>query len=394
MDAAPARVKGRAGIAAKPLLGTLQGHLRIAEGAFVDDAGPALPVFCHYGTLFALYLRRPDLARAILDTIAAAGYHGVRFWTTLGGPYWDSHGLATRAEDNLRAFEDFLGELWRRGLRGMISQGDVGHIRNRRAWMRMLSEAVYAVDPAVAAFVDTSNEGWQTGEPDPAKLADMASAYREAGGAAVLTLTSPPGEEQAELNAYSIDPAQCFDVHGYRGGHWWDKLRHIRNVVAEHPPRRRLGVQSEWTGPGPFVSGTEHKHELDAAVMQAACLISLMHRQVWVYFAGVETYDTPLEAQPGFLETPRIAQTLPLGIMRWQAFAHGGPSQTKRVFEVTDGNGLKTMRCDHVIEHADGSGRFAVLAYGPNLREHRQVRGTVEEIHQIGDKAVLYLGHA
>ena len=370
---------------------TQRGQLRIVTGGFADDTGPTLPVFCHAGDLFAAYTRTPEPALAQLDVVAAAGYRGIRFWTVLGGDYWTSKGRDISADttpDYWAHLRTFLEALHARGLQNIISQGDVGQIRDRQGFMCQLGATVNAVGPEVAAIVDAGNEAWQTGEPDPVRLAEMGAWFRHVCPQPLLTLTSPPGETKAELDAYSLAPADLFDVHGYRGGRWYDKVRHIFSIGYEIKPRLRLGIQGEPTGPGELVSVTDNKDELDDNTLAALALMALMSRQAWVYMSGHGVvWRGPLESQPGFYAVPQAVAWLPTAITSWPTLMHGGERwAATRVFAATG-----EMRCDHALS-ADG--RFACLIYGPgHARDLHPVRPVTIDLDQsFGPHIRLVIG--
>jgi len=352
-----------------------RGSLRIVGGGFADDTGPTLPVFCHFGDAFAAYVRTPEAVLAQLDVIVRAGYRGIRFWTVLGGEYWTSKGREVGPDittDYWAQLHAFLAACHAHGLQNVISQGDVGRIPDRVAFMRRLAETVTAVGPDVAAIVDAGNEAWQTGDPDPWKLAEMVAAFRTVCPQPLLTLTSPQygwatkEEARADFNQYSIPPADLYDVHGYRGGDgrdkpaWPAKVRHIFSLAYEVKPRLRLGVQSEPTGPGELVSVTENQHELDDHVLAAMAVVSLMARQAWVYMSGHGvSWQGPLEQQPGFWAVPQAVALLPLDLTAWPTLVHGGQLWAgTRVFAAHG-----ETRADQALS-ADG--RFVALIYGPD----------------------------
>ncbi len=368
-----------------------RGQLRIKDGGFADDTGPCLPVFCHAGDLFSAYTRTPDPVLAQLSVIAQASYRGIRFWTTLGGPYWENIWRPVGpdlTEQYWARLYDFLVELRARGLSVLISQGDVGQIRDRRGFMRQLASIVNDVGPDVAAIVDGGNEAWQTGEPDPAKLSEMVSVFRAVCPGPLLTLTSPQGETKAELDTYSIPPADLFDVHGARGGHWWDKVRHIFSVAYEQKPAKRLGIQSEPTGPGELVSVTDFKNELTDDTLAAMAVMSLLSRQAWVYMSGHGVvWRGPLESQPGFWSVPKAVALLPKDITSWPSLCHGGDVwRYKRVFAAQG-----ELRADHAFS-ADN--RFACLLYGPSPTASIQAERAYQPLvnQQFGPNARLVVG--
>ncbi len=366
----------------------LVGRLRIDALSFVDDTGPVLPVFCHFGEAFSRYTRDPNAVRRQLDVIASAGYDGIRFWTTLGGAYWAGREVSEQVTPNYWGqLEAFMNELKSRGLRGVISQGDIARITDRPGFASRLSDVLDRVGTAESvAIIEGGNEAWQTGEPDPQRLAQFVGAIESRHPQVLYTLTSPPSELAVDLDAYSIGPADLFDVHGSRDGHWWDKTRHIFSITYEGKPKKRLGWQGEPAGPGAAVSVTEFKHELDSDTLAAMAAMSLMSRQAWCFMSGPGVlFDSPLEDQPGFWSVPRVRDALPRDVMRFDRLHHGGSTwASERVFAP---NG--ETRCDHA---SNGDGRFVAIIYGPTL-DYSQVRSaTIEKVTDLGNKARVVVG--
>ncbi len=367
----------------------LVGRLRIDNGAFVDDTGPVLPVICHFGEAFSRYTRDRAAVRRQLDVIASAGYDGVRFWSTLGGAYWAGREVNDSITPNYWGqLRDFLLELKSRGMRGVLSQGDIGRIADRRAYMNRLADVLDEIGSAETLFiVEGGNEAWQTGEPDPQRLAQFVGYLKARHPQVLVTLTSPPSEDTNDLNAYSIAPADLFDVHGSRDGHWWDKTRHIFSITYEGARlNKRLGWQGEPTGPGAAVSVTEFKHELDDDTLAAMAAMSLMARQAWCFMSGPGVlFDSPIEAQPGFWTVPRVRDALPKDVMRFTTLHHGGTVWTNQRVFAPNGD----TRADHA---SNADGRFVTIIYGPTL-DYTQVRSaTIEKVTNLGTKAKIFVG--
>ena len=373
-------------IALKRLVPTVKrplvGRLRIEQNVFVDDSGPVLPLFAHAGDLFALWTRDRSYVRQQLDVLAVAGYHGLRVWTLLSGPYWERmHGGRTVGPKSTPNYwmewRDFVSEVYERKLRLVVSQGDIGtlgdNMTDRKAFAVKLAEIALAVDPTgnVYAFLDGGNEAWQTGERDPQRLAQFVQAYKSAGGTALLTLTSPQSEETAELDAYSIDPADCYDVHGSRDGRFWDKIRHIFSIPYEGKPRRRLGIQSEPNGGGALVSVTTNKEELNDEAIAALAVQSLIARQAYVWFSGEGvSINKGLETEPGFWQTPKACALLPTDVMSYATLHHSGDTWSQ--LRIVDQGISHTVRVDGA-QHRNG--RCVYLFYGePGTHRFRAAR--------------------
>lgn len=341
----------------------LVGHLTLRGTAFVHAGGFVNPVFCHAGDVFSLYTRDAGWTERQLDEVARAGYHGLRVWTILHGPYWASKGREVNPEvtaDYWDQWGGFCAAVAARRLRLVVSQGDLLRYLPQ-ADGRERFFALLAHDPhTVYTLVDAGNETWQNGEDDPGELARVMRGYRDHGGQGLLALSSPPGEERADLEAYSRPPADLYDVHGYRGGHSWDKIRHIFSLGYEIMPGR-VGIQSEPAGPGDLVSVTENKHELDAEALSLMGVMSVLANQAWVYFSGEGvSIQRGLETEPGFREVPAAIRALPPDVMRWERILHSGTTwAAHRVFS-----------CDEPDVRIDGricsDGRFVFVAYGPS----------------------------
>lgn len=344
----------------------LQGLLRLSSGAYVDDTGPVLPVFDHLGDGYSRFLRARDGVLALLDDIARAGYHGIRFWTVLRGSYWA--GRECDAGQTPDQFAAFGQELVARGLQAVVSQGDMWQPGVSDAARQRVKEAIRSAFPrAAVAFCDAGNEVNNNGGARPEQCADWI-----AGLPGILSLSTTQSEEPVDLAAWSRSPAMIFDEHGYRGGRWWDKIRHMRNLVSEGAPEdRRLGIQSEPFGVGRRVSVTQNMGELTDDVMAFAGAVSLTNRQAYVRFSGpgiISDEAERLQDMPGFRSVPALAALLPRDVMAFSRLVHGGSSQgSARVFAVTDEPG--TTRCDHAIA---SDGRFVCTIYGPNPQYRQQ----------------------
>jgi hypothetical protein len=353
----------------------LQGRLRIEAGSFRDDRGLVLPVYAHAGDLFSLFVRDQARAHAELDAVARAGYHGVRVWSALGcsvaavcpeidargeAPYWRGREVGPDlTTDYYGHVRRFLEAVRARGLRLVWSQGDVQVIGDRRAFMTRI--AALDDDLGVIDWIDCGNEAWQGAGLEPSALAACVGYYAAAGGRALKTLTSPPGEELADLDAYSIDPADAFDVHSFRGGHSWDKRRHIASLTrSDNPaPRRPVGINSEPPGRGALVSSTEYPEELDDEAVALLAAASLIARQAFVWFSGEGVQlNQGLSTATGFHSVPTAVRVLPRDVMRFQTRHHSG--ERWKAIRVLEAQG------DVRIDGAQASdGRFAYTIDGP-----------------------------
>ena len=358
---------------------------------FADDTGPVIPVVCHWGDGLSRFARDPVGVHALLKKIADRGYHGVRTWTVLAGDYWRGREVGPMHQpDYWRLVEDFRGALRVAGLRWLVSQGDLMRAlpgtADRRAFMRRLA-SLLTLDDLVG--VDAGNETWQNGEGDAGRLRDAVEAFREVLPVPVWSLTSPPGEETEELLRYAGSVA---DVHTYRDGRWWDKVRHVWNNAYEGVTDRPL-IQSEPFGPGARVSVTANKGELDEGVMLAAAVAAAMSGQLWAYFSGpgvISDEGEHLVDMPGFVSTPAALALLPRDIAQGQRIHGGERFRGTRVFAA-----VREARWEHTLLPGK---RVVALGYGPDradldaalARPERPLR--VMRVHPLGAKAVLVIG--
>jgi hypothetical protein len=380
-------------------LDRIDGQLQIESGGgFVVNGRPVLPILCHFGDALSRWARgQQGAVAADLDDIAAAGYHGIRFWSTIGGDsdFWRGRGVGpVETPDYWSHVQAFLEALRDRGLVCQLSQGDVRNnvIPDRRSFALEMADRVNAVGPHVVALFEAANESRDTGEPDARRLAEFAQWFHERCPAPLCALSSFTGtEDVAILNDFSRAPAHVFVCHGYRGGRWWDKTRHIFSLVYEGKPSKRLGWQGEPAGPGALVSAIDHKGELDADALCAMAAQSLLTRQAWVYFSGpgVKSDDGErLQGMPGFHEVPRVRTLLPADVMRYDEVFHGGDSWARQRIFAAQGE----VRADHAYYR---DGRFVCLVYGPGSLDVPQTRAArIDRDHRFGDKARLIVGQA
>jgi len=350
------------------------GRLRLNGTMFVDDSGPINPCFAHAGDLFALFVR--DKARALkeMDDMVVVGYYGARVWTCLGGDYWtskDRHVGPNLTPNYWALWSEFLRELNARLLRLVVSQGDIGQagatVNQRKAFATRMAHEAKAVDGTgfIYAFFDGGNEAWQTGEPNPDNLAAFVQAYKDAGGTAILSLTSPPGEKKEELDRFSISPADIYDVHTYRGDHWYDKRRHIFSIPYEGKPNKKNGIGSEGPGNGDLVSVCDNKHELNHEAMGCLAAASFIGRQAYVWFSGEGVMiQAGLHTQQGFEACALVARLLPRDVMAFAVIHHSGDSWKNERVLIPPSDDVRVDGASH------SDGRFAFTLDGPSGTHH------------------------
>lgn len=370
--------------AADPLVGVLRADY---DRGTWDDTGERLVVACHAGDLLSRATRNPEVVRGHLDAIAAAGYHGVRTWTVLYGPYWSARtgevapGLTREYWSHVASF---AAELRARGLRWLVSQGDLMRwapsTDGRRAFMRELARTLEAAGSLQLVMgVDAGNETAWNGEADARRLADALDAFLDVLHVPMRTLTSPAGEERA--NDY-LQPGLLRDIHSSRS-HWPTPARRVFNIGYEQKPEVYT-IQSEGPGPGRHVSVmAERDVFLEPETMGVLAACHAIGKALYVYMSspGVIS-DEPFDTYPAFRLVPRLFARLPRDVQRWRTF-HGGEGRSfspDRVLAVPDDDRLD-VRCDHA---ARGDQRVCVVYGPPGTYTLRVVRDFVGDLIHPG----------
>lgn len=360
----------------------LHGRLQLRDRRFFDDRGPVLPVFCHFGEAFSAFVRRPDDVRRQLDAIAAAGYHGIRFWDVLG--YYDDpwagreitpvsfpNRQGHRVAATPRYYEQlaaFLLACHERSLKVMHDRGDLNAWSDEQklAHMRRLGAMYRAggeTGRVVLGGLWACNEGYQNGVTTPEEAIAMLRAFEEGAGwlPDARGLSAPDGAELHDLRAWSADPATVVTIHSYRGAGAHHRIRHVfSNGYERCALIGKAGWNTEPIGPGPLVSvGREE----DPAVLVAMAVVSLLSTQAWTYMSspGVQWHG-PIHEQPAFASVGRLAGSLPPDLMTFDIVADSGPAWRRVRPLVAEGEN----RFDFAL-HSDG--RFVGVAYGPALGE-------------------------
>ncbi len=386
-----------------PVSGGIVGQLRIdPNGGFVDDLGPVLPIFAHFGDALSRWSRgQQNEVMADLDRIKAAGFDGIRFWSTLGGNgtgggYWAGRAVSPTATREYWAHvEAFLTAVRDRGLVVQLSQGDVYRdaIPDRQAFAHQMAAVVNRVGTQVVALFEGANESRDTGEPDAGRLATFVQHFKDRCPAPLMSLSAYTGHEDvAVIDDFSRAPADLFVVHSYRGGRWWDKIRHVFSLVYEGKPKKRIGWNGEGPGFGALVSAIDNKHELDDDWYTLMAAQALITRQGYVWFSGPGVISDHhngerLENMPGFHTVARVKTMLPADVMFYNAgLSHGGTTwANRRVFAA-----VGETRADQVT-HSDG--RFCTVIYGEHPEQVQAVRSyTATHDTWIGRKGRIVCG--
>lgn len=352
----------------------LHGQLRLRETHYFDDKGKVLPILCHAGTLFSLFTRDREWAESEAQTIAQAGYQGVRVWMWLSGDYWVRLGRTVGPSTWERQVPAFCDMLQRNDLRLLCSLGDMPRAESPDRWpgtMRRLAGLLKPFAPLTIG-VDAGNEAWNQTSWTALEMRPALHEFLKVYGVHLRSLTDSPEDD---LSKYHTALATVTDVHNYRAGRMPDKIRHIFSMGWEGHPPRKLGILSEpWGAPttqqGGLVSVTEHPDEIDdeAVGLQTAQGLIFGWAFTFMSSAGVSIRKRgEFETQPGFRSAPAVAEALPADVMTWRTWTHGGDSQRGKRALVADSrdNGL---RCDHAY---GPDGQVAIVCYGDKDRTTR-----------------------
>lgn len=358
--------------------GPLVGYLRIANGSFSDDTGVRCPVLCHAGDLIMRSTYDWDGAMQALDTIAAAGYHGIRSWDRLRwggvpgakpGIYGDWGHELVGMGTWVNQVDRFLRACRERGLRVHLAAGDLAKLQGGQRADYFNARAQLTFDHADLIILNEwANEARDTARglgPDIAER-DMAKLRALPN---LVGLTAYTGhEDQSEFARWTPQWMAFCLVHALRDGRWWDKIRHIFSLPYEDKTRRLWWHGEPW-GVGPLVSAStpSEKAELTRSVYGLAAWQTAITGGVWTdfYSAGVVLGDERFTDYPQFGIAPIMAARaeafarehgLALGQLR---LMHGGAGRPN-VLTISSGH---EARIDQAID--DAKGVCLATVYGP-----------------------------
>jgi hypothetical protein len=181
------------------------------------------------------------------------------------------------------------------------------------------------------------------------------------------------------MDHWNPGPSRLVGKHGYRDGSLVDKARHCFSFVYEGQPQAWVTVDDEPPGVGDFVSVMENRQQMTPEGTATIFLTAAIAGQWWVFFPGLEKHTQPIETFIPHLER-LVAQAaqLPPDLFAFEDLEHGGSSQSRRVWEVTDSPGPETARCDHALANDD---RYVCSCYdeGEAGRQNFRQRGGTEE---------------
>ena len=319
---------------ARPLVGPL----RVVDKRFHDNTGPRRVFFTSAFPLLRVYHDDPARGDAIIDTIARAGYQGVRVFAYLGmyanhpdTPEYTKdyyHGAEVSLDVAKATIVPLAKALHARGLRLQLS-GDNHWLVPDEAigqhWAA-LADALHAagLDETVA-YIDVINEYFlgQVRERAAGRL--LASRDGDGQVAPVPSAVDVPGVAQLGGGGRSgtIEPGGRGDRHSR---HPAALGRGHRTGARARLPERRLPLLE-----APLLAGgTDGSRRLSGSGQSefsawAVRRARLERPRASVYFCGATVkLNAPLESCWGFNELPRLLSHIPEDISTWGHGPGGG----------------------------------------------------------------------
>jgi len=349
------------------------------RGGVRDASGQRLIIGLHTGSLLSTAKNIGwSGPLAAIDYADRTGFHFIRDWTNLPAPDW--WGTAPRPgtfsavdPEHWPTIDRFTDELLARGLRWLVSQGDLLWFHTiARSWSRQqlfdymaqLGQRLQAkggTDQLVIG-VDAGNEAWNfTRCTDTDLMGAMLDAFLRECPCPIRSMTS--AADEGELNTLIGPPVTVTDKHGSRG-----EFRHAmeRSFTVSywdgkvHP----YTIDSEGPGCGPKVSAVnDYAQWMEPEVMGAITLMQLITHQMPVVMSspGVYLSNETFDAYDAQLSLgPRMIPLLPPDIQSWREF-HGGDDKSfspDRILRAPAKPG--NYRC----EHKQGpDGQYGVFVY-------------------------------
>jgi hypothetical protein len=367
------------------------------------DGTPRLAVGVHAGDFLGQWVTRPDrrdLLLVALDEIYEAGYSWMRCWFNVDpNPWWNSNGIAktwnpitTPGFD--QEYDALLHELEQRQILLHLAAGglDILPKAKYREMFQWLTARV-AHEPWRYSLIEACNEaGITAADWSPDELAQLVQECRPH---VLCALSAHSGTEDRDtLNAYTPGWMRFCYYHSYRQGHLHDKYRHHFSFVryeGGEDPVRRLAWSGEPTGPGPRVSDTQNREELEQIPGAASALhvqTALSHTLPCYMCSPGVIFDRAFSSMPGFGATPWAVSRLPQDIHAW-ALTHGGMPDA--IFKATTSSqGL--VRADQAI----GSGSRVVSTFYAEKqgggRTDMPIAGNVEGVLYDGMGQEIWAG--
>lgn len=350
---------------------SLKGIVRINGKGWEDATGPVYPLGLHTGDLFLCQTEGKDVT-PVLDLAAEYGYHFTRTWITLmwfkqGNPFWGNRGCSPLVTENyygqLRKYIELNIE---RGLKMHLSMGDLNGVSRNELTNLYTNLANFVSEYGQEHFIFPGevNESRDTFSAASGNdISNLVSLIRAKNPDIEYALSSYTGyTDIPKAKEYTASYQRGYYKHGYRDGHYWDKIRHYFNDGYEYYKQiREVGADHEPVGVGKWVSVTANKSELNAAAMGLIAAAACIARQSFTYFCSPGIiWDEDFLNMPGFTTVPKLIALLPKGLTNGELQHSGTRWSGSRVFEA-----VNEFRVDGSVLP---NGEFGYVAYGPGDR--------------------------
>jgi hypothetical protein len=332
----------------------LKGILRLVNKVFTDDSGPRRVFFASFFAALRVLRDRPSEFARELDSIAAAGYQGVRVFWAVGGfnGFWGGAEVVpvSFTQDNgnrLEAWPDYdvlfvklLKEVHSRGLRLALTTGDIEYVFpdpnvELSQHQRIASLVASNGGANIVSSWEVRNE-WYVNSPhisDDENFAQMRRVARAVKAILpdVLVSTSniDAGQDPSQFERAIID-SDIVHVHGMRspGERAIDRALHCIAWGEGQNQYRPYGVWQMEPASAICDHGGCTDPILSHAALQSLYAIHQITGQPSSFFQGnaVTPTSTPLSSVWGFKEFPALFNTyFPEDIATWNhGFHHVG----------------------------------------------------------------------
>lgn len=355
-----------------PLIGLLEVG---RDGFFTKANGPVYPLGVHFGDGFLCQTEGRDIEPQ-LASFREVGAHFTRQWMTLQyykqgnfSDFWGNRGCSPKVTPN------YWGELARNiemhidyELKLHLSMGDLNNVPTNEvnALYDGLADLIAKYGAEHFIFPGEVNEALATfsNPPSGETLANYVNRIRVRHPQILYAVTGGGGYVPPNiLKEYTPSFMNAYYKHGYRDGHYWDKLRHYFSDGYEYYGKllREYGADHEPMGFGKYVSATENREEINDSLMGLVAVAACIAKQSFVYFcsAGIKWEDQDFNAMAGYATVFKLVNMLP-AITQGTLHHSGDRWSNLSVFRA-----VNEFRVDGII---DGAGNFNYVAYGPGDR--------------------------
>lgn len=365
----------------------LNGVLKVGKKGYYTDAnGPVFPMGVHFGDGFLCQTEGRDIEPQLMS-FREVGAHFTRQWITLmyykqGNPghFWGTRGCSPAVTPNFwQQLERNIEMHIEYELKMHLSFGDLNNVplSEVQANYDKLGDLVSKYGSQHFIFPGEVNECIATySGASGSDIANLVNRIRVRNPENLYALSSYTGYTSLEnIKAYTAPWQDVYYKHGFRDGHYWDKIRHYFSDGYEYFGKeiRTYGADHEPAGWGKYVSATANAHEINESTMGLMAVSAALAKQSFVYFcsAGIKWEDQSFEGSPGYATVFKLVNMLPKSLTYGTLHHSGDRWQNLSVF-----GAVNEFRIDGIIR--EDTGEFAYVAYGPEDRVRIPVRRSAD----------------